>query len=336
MDGVDLSRFRFDYDLTFSVMTMHPDGTVYHRYGGRPSDSADGWLSMSSLVTTLERSLESDRAYRQNPAAPTLPPRRTIRDVEPYNREKLAKKKQACVHCHMVNTALRVEQRAAGTWAREQVWIWPDPDRTGLTLDAEDQRVIARVEEKSPAAAAGLAVGDQLVRLDRQRIATITDVQFVLEQVPWTGGTIAYEAKRGSKTVTGTMKLATGWRAGNPRTFAWRPYKWGLQPAPGFGGPDLAPAAIEALGLAKGSHAFKISYLVTWGVNANLGRNAARAGIREGDVVVEAAGESFDSCQHFHAWFRLTRSLGERVPLVVIRNGEHRTITLEVVPSRAF
>jgi len=336
MNAVDLSRYRFDFDLTFSAMTMNADGTTYHRYGGRPPKSADGWLSMGSFAKVLERSLETHRRYSAKPEPPKIAARRTIRDLEPYNTEKLKAKPADCVHCHMVHTALRVEKRAAGEWKSRDIWIWPPPERIGLTIDAGDQQTIVAVGSGSAASKAGLGIGERVLRIGEQPIASITDVQAALDPLPWNGGRLMIETQRAGKPRTVAVELTRGWREGTPRSFAWRAYKWGLQPSPGFGGPDLAAEELAALGLAKGTHAFRISYLVTWGVNANLGRNAARAGLKRGDVVLKVAGTRFDSCAHFHAWFRLTRTRGEHLPVEVLRRGKRKTLSLEVIASREY
>ncbi len=47
INEVDLNTFTFDHDLTMAVVLAHPDGTVYHRYGGRADLSP---MSMDGLV----------------------------------------------------------------------------------------------------------------------------------------------------------------------------------------------------------------------------------------------------------------------------------------------
>ena len=51
MSDVDLNAIQFDFGLTLAVLLMHHDGTVYHRYGGRPADDPLVWSSMSSRNT---------------------------------------------------------------------------------------------------------------------------------------------------------------------------------------------------------------------------------------------------------------------------------------------
>ena len=41
-NGIDLSLFQFDYDLTFAAFFMNADRTIYGRYGIRPSQEDPG------------------------------------------------------------------------------------------------------------------------------------------------------------------------------------------------------------------------------------------------------------------------------------------------------
>lgn len=68
---------------------------------------------------------------------------------------------------------------------------------------------------------------------------------------------------------------------------------------------------------------------MTWGEHAHRGRAAAKAGIREGDVILAFAGKSdFASVDHFHAWVPLTHRAGEVVAIEVLRTGERLTFEL--------
>ena len=53
---LDLTKFQFDYDLTFSVFFMNPDGTIYGRYGTRSSrKEANRELSGNGLMDWRQR-----------------------------------------------------------------------------------------------------------------------------------------------------------------------------------------------------------------------------------------------------------------------------------------
>ncbi|MEM7263780.1 MAG: PDZ domain-containing protein, partial [Planctomycetota bacterium] len=233
MDGVDLNRYRFDYDLTFAALTMNAAGKIYHRYGGRDASGAETYLSMPSLLDVMRATLTAHRSPSPEPPANRPPPKpRTIRDLEPYNSIKL-EGKDRCVHCHMVHTAQRVEARAKNTFERRDIWIWPEPARIGVTLDPKDQPRVKGVAPGSAAARAGLVAGDRLLTVGNTRIASFTDVQAALHDVPWSGDKLTARIERSGEPRTVTLELTEGWREGTPRSFAWRASKWGLQPAPG-------------------------------------------------------------------------------------------------------
>ena len=57
------------------------------------------------------------------------------------------------------------------------------------------------------------------------------------------------------------------------------------------------------------------------GPNAYTGKNAARAGLRKGDIVVSVAKKrDFKSVSDFHAWFRLTQKPGTKIQVQARRN----------------
>jgi hypothetical protein len=335
MRGVDLDTFRFDFDLTFAVLLMHPDGTVYHRYAGRDSSSPMAWLSMPSLIRTLRRGLATHEAYQASGARREATSPRTLDDIPAWQRKVAERERQqkpiACYHCHFVPDAERVQLQDEGRWSPDLIWRWPAPARAGVLLDKDEQERVVGVLPDSPAAAAGLEPGDRLLTLGDQRVVAQGDVSWVLEQTPWEGGALPLRLARGDVEVTTELRLAPGWRRGTPRDFAWRPSKWQLRPRPGFGGRPLSAEEKRELDLPPDGFAFRVGYLVTWGEDPRYGRAAKRAGIRKGDVVVRVGEADLDGPAHFHAWWRLTRTPGDRVQIDLLRSGKRRTVELEVL-----
>ncbi len=325
MRGVDLERYRFNFDLTFSMLLMHPEGHVYHRYGGRDLRGANQWLSETSFEALLETTLEEHAAYRPVavPAA-TTPPLR-LEEVPLFAQRD----KGECIHCHNVFESVYQQRKSEDRLRLEDLWVFPTPARLGLDLDRDEQRRITAVTQDSPAARAGLAVGDRLLRIGATPIATASDVMFALDRAPAAGGELAVRYRREGGEAAATLELAEGWRTESPREYAWRALKWGLDPVPGFGGPVLSDADRQAAGLGDLPFAFRINYFVTWGPRAYSGAKAREAGLREGDLVYEVGGErTFDSIDHFHAWWRLTRTAGEALTIRFVRDGERREVTL--------
>ncbi|MCA8947885.1 MAG: PDZ domain-containing protein [Planctomycetes bacterium] len=334
MRDVDVQNLRFDFDLTFAVLLMHSDGTVYHRYGSRGPDSADGYLSMTSLARLLRDTLPEHERYAANPAPPpAAPPRRAIE--MPFLQRRLAAGQQIdCVHCHTVNTAQHDELERGGSFDPEAIWVYPDPERAGFTLDPERQRLVRAVRDDSPAAAAGLRIGDELVVLADVPVRTLADVQWALHGLPSAATKVAVRFRRGNgedaERAT-ELSLPAGWKHCSPADYAWRSYKWNLSPAPGFGGPLLSTGEKEKLGLPADRFALKVQYLVEWGEQAHRGRAAKAAGLRRGDIVVGYGDrDDFGSFPELFAWTALTRTPGQRTDIVVLRQGKRVTLEFEL------
>jgi len=326
MRGVDLARYAFDFDLTFSVLLAHPNGHVYHRYGGRDHLAPDRWLGLEAFEDLLRETLGEHK--RVAPVARTL--------AEPLLIEKIPsfvkRDKGECVHCHSVFPAFYKEARGAGTWKEDDRWVYPPPSRIGLELDPQDPMLVLAVEQGSFAGQAGLRTGDRLLASATQRLLSYADLGQVLHDFSGDGGELPLEFARAGSEKQGTLKLTPGWKRGTPLEFSWRAFKWGFNPAPGFGGPELTGPDKQDLGLEPEVFAFRVGYLVTWGENRRFGQQAAGAGLRVGDVFLSAAGKSdFDSHQHFHAWWRLTRKPGQRVEVVVLRAGKRIDLDFEVL-----
>ncbi|MFN9915865.1 MAG: PDZ domain-containing protein, partial [Pirellulaceae bacterium] len=122
----------------------------------------------------------------------------------------------------------------------------------GLILDPDQGSTIREITSGSPAAAAGFRAGDRIITLEQQRLLSIADVQWVLHQVPNSGGQLSATIQRGDTTMQLAMELPAGWRSNDD--IAWRASSWGLRRM-GLGGMFLKPATSEErreLGLAEG------------------------------------------------------------------------------------
>jgi len=327
MRGVDLKRWTFDWDLTFTMVAAGADGTIFHRYGGRDRRGADHWLGSDSMAAFLRAGLGAHGRHEPIEITPTYEPL-PLDSVPAFARRDRGE----CIHCHSVNPALRIEAQEAGTWSLEQLWTNPAPERIGIDLDVKDQQLVTRVVDGSSAAKAGLRIGDRITHVGEVHVATASDLMFGLDQVP--PGASSLQVKCISpvgKARTLKLRLPEGWKAASPREFAWRPSKWGLSPAPGFGGPVLKAPALRKAGLPQGTFAFRVGYLVTWGENRRWGQAAARAGVRDGMTILGTkAKRDFDSIDHFHAWWRLTVKPQSTVTLVIWEDGKEVELAVPV------
>jgi serine protease Do len=340
MRGVDLSIYRFDYDLTLAVLFMHSDGQIYHQYGNRISAAADSGLSMSSLEHVMRGTL-LDHELRQmledtvaDPSDLRAGPSVSVETLPAMARREKAGKGPDCYHCHMVNQAFDEDALEKGTFDPAVAWRYPPSSRIGLTMDRDDQQRVTAVEEGSSAAAAGIRAGHRLTALNDRSILSEGDIQAVLEALgDAEAGDLRVHVETDPKGLDDMfrLELEDGWRVGAPDDL-WRATMWRLDPRPGFGGPMLDAAQKKELGIDEGVSAFRVNYVVTWGTHARTGKSARKAGLRKHDVVLSAAGkDDFKSPVHFHAWFRLTRKVGDTVPIVILRKGERKTIDLPVI-----
>lgn len=330
MLGVDLSVFRFDYDLTFYSLLMNADGTTYHIYGGRDWRDPQSHLSIKSLVKVLGDTLADHAAHK--PVARKRK-RRVVEDLPPMKERIASGQKMECVHCHTVHDMQREHAREQKRFKREDIWIYPNLDQIGLTLDRDDQTLIAAVDRSgSPAYLAGLRVGDRLVGIGDRTIRTFGDAQQALHDVPAKSTRLKVRWEREGEQRRGALVLRSRWKEQTPEVFAWRPSKWSLSPKPGFGGRPLTADEKSTLGLPADEFAFKVRYLVTWGTNKYTGHNAHKAGIRKHDIVYSVCGKrDFEGMDHFHAWFRLTQKVGSTCEVLLLRGGKRITVKLPVL-----
>ncbi|MFT6081551.1 MAG: hypothetical protein ACJAYX_002414 [Planctomycetota bacterium] len=332
MSQVDLNLIRFDFDLTFAAILMHADGTIYHRYGGRGPDDANSYLSLESLSQLLRNTVAEHRTYNQSPSPP--PKRQALLAIDlPVLKRKIAGGQRIdCVHCHTVHDAEHVDAMLGGRLKPDHAFVFPDPERIGLTLDHQQQREISEVAPGSAAAKAGIKAGDELLSLGVQRsVRTLSDVKWALHVAPPAKTQLKARIRRKDQELAFVLKLDQGWKRCPPEQYSWRPYKWNLSPAPGFGGPVLTPADKKALNATARPFMMRVSYMIDWGENKHRGRAARAAGLKKGDIVVGFAGKNdFKSFSHLHAWVSLTLQAGKLVDIEVLRDGAVKTLSYKL------
>ena len=114
--GVDMNRFRFDYDLTFAVMMMDADGGVYTRFGTRDAESETDRMSIAGLKQTMRAVLAEHRSRPKGPRQETEPTRSfTLDDIPAFATRKVGSKE--CAHCHFANNFRFAQLRAEGKFS---------------------------------------------------------------------------------------------------------------------------------------------------------------------------------------------------------------------------
>jgi membrane-associated protease RseP (regulator of RpoE activity) len=307
--GVDLRLFEFDHDLTWYAFLLNADETVYGRYGGRDATGAEARLSLKGLRYAMGQALEAHKT----------PPAPRPRAGSPVRAEDFpgARRHRGCVHCHDVNEFRRAERVAAGTWDRNEIWVYPLPENVGVTLDVDVGNRVKAVRAGSPADRAGLKAGDLVKALNGQPVASFADATYALHRAP-ARGSIAVTSVGGGRERSGSLEVADGWRKTD---LTWRPSMLDLLPSPPFVGEELTAAEKKTLGLAAGRAAFRQGDPV----HSSL----AAAGIRKGDVIVGFDGAAVDGAKaDLIGYARRNYLVGDRVTVNVLRDGKRADVVL--------
>jgi hypothetical protein len=332
-NALDLSRFQFDFDLSFAVFLLDADLNIYGRYGTRSERPETEDISLEGLRKAMAQALELHRkraSIDPELAGKQAKPARyaTPRDIPglsgKYNAtlDYEGSVARSCIHCHQIREAQRRALRATGDrFPDEVLYPYPDPEVVGLKLDPKE---MARVERLAPGSAAekdGFKAGDDVVTLDGQTLLSIADFQWVLHNAPATA-MLAASVRRDGNTIPLKLTLAAGWRRGN---ISWRPTSWQLRQI-GLGGMKLDSmdeAARRGANIPQDRMALKIAHVGEYGEHAI----AKRAGLKKGDVIVSYDGvdRPMTESQLFDYTLR-EKHPGDQVTVTVIRDGARKTL----------
>jgi serine protease Do len=331
MKGVDLTQFQFDYDLNWAAVFMNADGVVYARYGTQGAEGSDAWNSIEGLMTTMQRVLQMHRDYPENLAeladkrGKVVPQNDALQLPGLRNPEKYAQEtnRSNCIHCHNIHDAEHLQALRENRYSPEMLWKYPLPDLIGLKIDRRNGSEIVEVVPESPAALAGLAVGEEVVRMNGQRIASIADMQWVLHHLPGKATQVEVEGSRSGKKI---LRLQDGWRV---HDFSWRGSMWNAPPRLAVWLPELTGEALTNLGLPQGDGALETRWI---NQESEGGRQALRDGLREKDVVIGVNGQPVRmNSRQFNAYLKLNYKVGDELPLTILRQGQRLELKLRLV-----
>jgi hypothetical protein len=333
-NAMDLDHFRFDFDLSFAVLFLDADLTIYGRFGTRSDRPEEEDISLHGLRKAMAEALRLHRdaaAIKPSLAGKQVKPSRyrTPRDYPSLSKQYKAELDYAgsvarsCIHCHQVRDAERQVYRSAGERFPDDVlYPYPDPEVVGLKFDPEEMAKVERVAPGSSADRDGFRPGDEIVSLDGQPLLSIADVQWVLHNAPATAKLPA-RVRRSGTIIDLTMTLETGWRPGN---ISWRPTTWSLRQM-GLGGMklnDLPDEDRRRLNLAADRLALKADHVGEYGEHAI----AKRAGLRKGDVIVAVDGNERRMTESQFLEYTLRRKhRGDTIAVTVLRDGKRMTLS---------
>ena len=335
-NSLDLRRFQFDYDLSFSAIMFNGDGTVYGRYGSWQHQKDPLDKTTGGFKKALEAALTLHQGYPANKSALSGKQGGPTPYQTPIEFPALAGKYQSrldwngkvvasCVHCHMVGDAFRAYYRSQGKPVPVE-WIYPQPsiETLGITLATDEAATVKAVAADSPAARAGVQAGDSFTALNQQPLISIADVSWVLHRAPDSGSLVA-TLYRGGKLLETTFDLPSGWRLRSD--IGKRVGSWPMR-AMAFGGmkiDDIPDEERAALGLDKTQMALRILYVGEFGEHAA----AKKEGFKKGDILTRVGDLQRRLTESALIGDLLLHHLpGEKIPATVLRGPERLELKL--------
>ncbi|HAV60846.1 MAG TPA: peptidase [Verrucomicrobiales bacterium] len=329
-NALDLSRFQFDFDLSFSTLIFNGDGTLYGRYGSWTHQKNPREETTAGFRASLEAALALHQGYpankdqlagKQGKPSPYATPVDMPTLNGKYNRslDWDGEVLKSCVHCHQIGDALRVAHRERKeAIPANLIYPFPGPETLGLELAQDSIARIASVAADSAAKAAGLRAGDELVRLNGQPLISSADVSWVLHHAPATGS-LAAELRRGGQMMSVAVPLAEDWR--RQSDISRRVGTWPMR-AMALGGmflEDLSDESRSERGLGTDGLALFAKHVGQYGEHAA----AKKAGFQKDDVIVALDGITRRTSESELIGYLLTkRQPGERVKATVLRDGQ--------------
>ncbi len=335
-NALDLQRFQFDYDLSFSALVFNGDGTTYGRYGSWAHQRDPLDKTTAGFRKTLEAALALHKGYPANKAslagkqggpAPFRTPVQfpTLSGKYQSRLDWDGKVVQSCVHCHMIGDAFRAHFRSQKLPVPAE-WIYPQPsiETLGVTLATDDPLKIDSVTPGSAAAKSGLSAGGRIASLNGQPLISAADLSWVLHRAPEQGELPAVVQTGGAEARL-TIALPPGWRAASD--ISKRAGTWPMR-AMAFGGmkmTDLDDATRTSLGLTLDQMALRIDHVGQYGEHAA----AKKEGFLKDDILLEAGWMKQRMSESALIGQLLLKHLpGEKLPAIVKRGGEKVSLAL--------
>lgn len=336
-NGLDLSLFQYDYDLSFAAFFMNADKTIYGRFGTRTAgvDKASE-ITLEGFRKALAAALAWHKEYPLNKEGFTAKTGPQVKFNVPEEYPSLknrytseldyqGKVAQSCIHCHQFRDAHRRLLREANEPLPEDVlYPYPMPDVVGIKLDPSEMATVKEVYPGTAAAKAGFQKGDKILSLAGQPMISIADVQWVLHSTK-PPAQLAAVVERGGQEQTLTLPLAADWRRADD--ISWRTTSWELRRM-ATGGLKLDPVTDEMRAqhkLAEGKLALHVKHVGQYGEHAA----AKNAGFLKDDILVRFDGSDapLTETDIFRIGMNQHRR-GEKIPVTVLRKGREVELKL--------
>lgn len=335
-NALDLTRFQFDFDLSFSTLFFNGDGTVYGRYGSWTHQKNKEDQTLAGYKKALEAALAIHKGYPANRANLAMKQPAPIPYVNPTDMPKLAEKYKreldwngkvvgSCIHCHMIGDAMRTSYREKKQSVPDE-WVFPmpAPETVGITLAGDQVAKVSAVTAGSLAEKAGLKPDDEILTFAGQPLVSIADVAWALHR---TGDSAQHEVlvKRGAAEVRLVLDLPNGWRKTTDTSGRASAWSMRAMAAGGLNMVDLSDDERKTRGLGTDSMALWVKGLGMYGPHAA----AKNAGFQKEDVLIEVAGlKERISESRLHGHLMQDHFKGEHIPVKVLRGG--RTLDLKL------
>jgi serine protease Do len=338
-NALDLSRFQFDYDLSFSTLVFNADGTLYGRFGSWQHQLDELDVSTAGFKACLERALEVHRAYpsnqdslkpKQGGPTPFAVPVEIPGLAGKYERElkwESDNVTQSCVHCHQIGHAFRAWHRNRGERIPDElIYPMPDPITLGLQIDNRTTGLVRRVRALSLAERAGFQKRDDVVAIDGAPIFSVADMAWALHRAP-DQGSMRWTVLSGGQRQDLTLDLPFGWR--RESDISERVGTWQMR-AMALGGMVLktaTPSQRTAWKLSQEDLGLLVHAVGEFGDHAA----AKNAGFRKGDVVLSIEGieQPIDESKLIGQILREHPGKGS-LPVVVLREGKRLLLQLPI------
>lgn len=338
-NSLDLRKFQFDYDLSFSVLFFNGDGVLYGRFGSwehqrNPKDKAT-----DSFESSLRGALDLHQGYPKNSSllrgkqgkpskyrTPIDMPglKGKFRDDLNWNGQVV----KSCVHCHQIGDSFRLEQRDRGrTLTQNLVYPYPAPETIGMELDTTYPLRLKAVASGSPVHQAGLRSGDIVLVVDGQAVITAADLSWVLHHFSDNGGPLELVARRGVRTAVVQVEILSSWRL--KTDVSKRVGTWPMR-AMAFGGIkfiDLTDPERRKLRLREDVLALKAEHVGQYNKHAA----AKRVGWKKGDVLLQVEGiRSRLSESELMGLLLQKHAPGKKLTTRILRGGKEMNLPLPV------